>query len=255
MNEHVRFERSGDIEWIIFNNPAKLNCLSREMIRQINAHLRSLREDEQVAAVIFTGSGEKAFCAGVNVNEFKGLNPHTARELMAELKELCELARNLPQAVIMAINGYCIGGAMELAMAADIRIASKNAVFGMPEIKLGIPSVLDSVLLQQHVGLSLAKEMLLTGDSVDVERINQYGFINQVVELSELKSAAENFAKRITSNARETVAMQKQLFETWQNCTLDMAIQDSVNQFALSFTTDVPQKRLEMFLSSKKQTS
>jgi enoyl-CoA hydratase len=253
MNEHLLFERKGNIEWITFNNPAKANNLSRNMLRSLIDHLQTLQSDEKVRAVIFTGSGEKFFSAGMDINEFKGLNSQTGYELISELKQLCELARKIPQAVVMAINGYCIGGAMELAMAADIRVASKNAVFVMPEIKLGIPSVLDSVLLQQHIGLSLAKEMLLTGDVVDAERINRFGFLNALVDLSELRTTAEAFAHKITANDRITVQQQKQLFETWLNSSLEVAIQDSMNQFALSFNTDVPKKKLEEFLSAKQK--
>ena len=162
------------------------------MLRGFIDHLQMLKNDEEVSAVIITGSGEKAFSAGMDVNEFIGLNPQTGYQLISELKQACELVRKIPQAVVVAINGYCIGGAMEIAMAADIRVASKDATFVMPEIKLGIPSVLDSVLLQQHIGLSLAKEMLLTGDAVDAEKINQFGFLNALVDLSELKATAES---------------------------------------------------------------
>ncbi|QDI90335.1 enoyl-CoA hydratase/isomerase family protein [Salicibibacter halophilus] len=253
MTEFLLYERNENIEWITLNNPQKLNSLYRSTVRELGSHLREISTDEQLATVIITGMGEKSFCAGMNVDEFNGLTPQSARELMEELKELLQIVRTMPQAVIVAINGYCIGAAMELAMAADLRIASKNAMFAMPEINLGIPSVLDSVLLQQHVGLSLAKEMLLIGESVSVDRINDYGFINKVVELGNLRDEAEAYARRISENDRKTVATQKQLFETWQNSSLDIAIKDSIDQFALSFTTDVPQKRLNEFHASKKK--
>lgn len=249
----VLFERAGEIEWITFNRPEKLNCLTRADLRQVIQHLEKLSTNVDVRVVIFTGQGEKAFSAGMNVQEFDQLTPQEAHKLMFELKRVCELIRTIPQAVIMAVNGHCIGGAMEMSMAADIRVASKNAVFSMPEINLGIPSVLDSVLLQQHVGLSLAKEMLLTGEPVDVERMNQFGFLNAVVEPSDLKATAEKFANSIIDKPYETVKVQKELFETWQNTNLDFAIKDSTNKFALSFTTDVPQQRLDAFLSSKKK--
>ncbi|WP_278187251.1 MULTISPECIES: enoyl-CoA hydratase-related protein [Bacillaceae] len=122
----------------------------------------------------------------------------------------------------------------------------------MPEINLGIPSVLDSVLLQQHVGLSLAKEMLLTGEPVNVEKINQFGFLNAVVEKSELKEKVKEYADTFINKPYETIKQQKELFETWQNSSLDYAINDSMNQFALAFTTEIPQQRLEEFISKRK---
>ena len=252
LSELILYERKENAAWITLNNPTKLNCLSRSMVRELNSYLTKIKMDTEISAVIITGAGSTSFCAGMNVNEFDGLTPKGAHSLISELKELCLLARTIPQVVIVSINGYCIGAALELAMAADLRIASKNAVFAMPEIKLGIPSVLDSVLLQQYVGLSLAREMLLTGDSVDLVQINQYGFINKVVEFADLKAETEILANRVTVNDSLTVATQKRLFETWQNSSLNIAVQDSVNEFSLSFTTDVPQKRLDDYLSSKK---
>lgn len=253
MNQKLLFEREGNIEWITLNNPAKANCLSRDMLIDLIKHLQMLKDNEQVSVVIITGSGESAFSAGMDVNEFVGLTPQTGYELISLLKQVCELVRKIPQAVVVAINGYCIGGAMEIAMAADIRVATKDAIFIMPEIKLGIPSVLDSVLLQQHIGLSRAKEMLLTGDAVSAVEINQFGFLNALVELSELKATAESFARRIAINHRVTIKQQKDLFETWQNTSLDTAIQDSMNQFALSFSTGVPQEKIAEFFAAKQK--
>jgi enoyl-CoA hydratase len=252
MNPQVIFEREGRLEWIIINNPAKSNCLTRQMIQEMITHLDSLWHDDGIDAILFTGSGERSFAAGINVTEFLDLTPETARELITELKTLCERVRKIPHPVIMAINGYCIGGALELVMAADIRIATTNSSFAMPEIKMGIPSVIDAALLQQYVGLSLAKEMLLTGDLVGVEQMNAYGFLNKVVRPEELKEVAVDYAQRIASHAKTTIATQKRLFETWQNSFLDYAIQDSIKEFALSFVTDIPQKKVKEFLSSKK---
>ncbi|QQK76418.1 enoyl-CoA hydratase/isomerase family protein [Salicibibacter cibarius] len=253
MTEHLLYERKENTERITLNNPQKLNSLHRSTVRELGSHMREISKDDQITSVIITGMGEKSFCAGMNVDEFNGLTPQSARGLMEELKEVFQIVRTMPQVVIVAINGYCIGAAMELAMAADLRVASENAMFAMPEINLGIPSVLDSVLLQQHVGLSLAKEMLLIGESVSVDRINDRGFINKVVKLEDLIGEAEVLARKIGKNDRQTIATQKQLFETWQNCSLDIAIKDSIDQFALSFTTDVPQNRLDEFLASKKK--
>lgn len=251
MSEYVSIENKGSIEWITFNRPEKANCISREALRKVTGHLEVLKNDDKIRTVIFTGAGLKSFSAGMNTNEFKGLNAQTAYELISDLKEFCEIVRKIPQVVIVAINGYCIGGAMELAMAADIRLASDNAVFIMPEVKLGIPSVLDSVLLQQHVGLGLAKEMLLLGEPVSVDRINQFGFINEVVAQDKLIETAEAYAAKVDEIDPFTVRQQKDLFETWQNASLDVAIQDSMNQFALAFSTSVPQRKMGHVLGVK----
>lgn len=254
MNELLLFEKKGNVEWITFNNPSKANCLSREMLRGLIKRLEALKTEKEVRTVVFTGSGEKSFSAGMDVKEFIGLNPQTSYELISELKEFCELVRKIPQVVIVAINGYCIGAAMELSMAADIRIASKEAVFIMPEVKLGIPSVLDSVLLQKHVGLGLAKEMLLLGEPIAAERINKYGFLNSIVDPHELNATVEVYVEKVSEVDFTTIQQQKNLFEMWQNSSLDVAIQDSMNQFALSFATGIPQTRIENLEIVKKIT-
>ncbi len=251
MSEQVLFQTEGSIEWITFNRPEKANCISREILRKVTRHLEGLKENKEIRTVVFTGSGSKSFSAGMDTNAFQGLNAQTAYEVISELKEFCEITRKIPQVVIVAINGYCIGGAMELAMAADIRLASDDAVFIMPEVKLGLPSVLDSVLLQQHVGLSLAKEMLLLGEPVGVDRINQFGLINEVVPKEKLKETAKAYAAKVNEVDPFTMQQQKDLFETWQNTSLDVAIQDSMNQFSIAFSSGVPQKMMENVIGVK----
>lgn len=127
-------------------------------------------------AIVFTGAGDRSFSAGVHVDAFLDLTPRSARELIRDLKALPEAIRQALIPTVCAVNGYCLGGAMELAMVCDVRVAARSARFGMPEIKVGIPSVLDAALLQQHVGLSRAKEMLLTGDLYGAETLEQWGF-------------------------------------------------------------------------------
>ncbi|WP_284035541.1 enoyl-CoA hydratase/isomerase family protein [Neobacillus sp. 114] len=254
MDNHLLFEREGQIGWIYLNNPAKLNSLDRGMLRGLIAHLESLWKGDEVGAIIITGSGNKSFATGMNVNEFIGLDPHGAHEMISEVGRVCELIRKLPVPVIAAINGYCMGAALEMTLAADIRLASTNAVFGMPEVKLGIPSVVDAVLLQQYVGLGLAKEMLLMAEPVSVQRINENGsMINKTVAPEELKDVAREYALKLISNPKETKAIQKRLMETWQNSFLDIAIQDSKNALAMSFATDIPGNRIKEFLQANKR--
>src|SRR5699024_2311192 len=155
----------------------------------------------------------------------------------------------IPQITMTARTGYCMRGAMEMCMAADIRIATENASFSMPEIELGIPSVLDYVLFQQHIGLSLAKEKLLIVNVVDVDRINQFGFLNKVVDANKLEAEVNKFLSNVEEHNRFSINQQKELLETWQNSTLEVAINDSVKQFALAFATQVPQTELNKFIN------
>jgi enoyl-CoA hydratase len=208
----LRTEDAKGVRWILFDRPEASNALRRANI----ARARALVEEasRSLDAVAFRGVGARSFSAGLHVEEFVGLTPAGARELIRDLKALLESVRRAPIPTVCAVNGHCLGGAMELAMVCDVRVASENAVFGMPEIKVGIPSVLDAALLQQHVGLTKAKEMLLTGDLYGAEEMNRYGFLNRLVEPNRLNEEAALMLERMIPHSATALAAQKRLFET-----------------------------------------
>lgn len=229
----VRAEDAAGVRWIRFDRPEALNALRRADILEA----RALVEEacRSLDAVAFQGAGERSFSAGLHVEEFLDLTPARARELISDLGALLETVRRAPIPTACAINGYCLGGAMELAMVCDVRVASENAMFGMPEIKVGIPSVLDAALLQQHVGLSKAKEMLLTGELYGAAEMERYGLLNGVVRLDRLGVETALMLDRLTRHSRTALAAQKRLFETWQNAGLEESIRASVDEFANVF--------------------
>lgn len=216
--------------WVSFNRPEKLNALTREDIAVAHEAVGNL--PEATRAVVFTGSGPRAFSAGVHIQVFHSLAARDARGFISELGDLLTAARRAPVPTLCAINGYCLGAAMELAMACDLRVASTDAVFGMPEIKVGIPSVLDAALLQQHLGLSKAKELLLTGDLYDVAELRPHGFLNKIVPPDGLQKATADLAHAVGGHSPAATASQKRLFETWQNAGLQASIDASIGEFA-----------------------
>ena len=232
----MRTEDVRGVRWIIFDRPEALNALRRADI----VEARALMEEasRSLDAVAFRGVGEVSFSAGLHVEEFVDLTPELARGLIGNLEAMLEVVRRVPIPTLCAVNGYCLGGAMELAMVCDVRVASENAVFGMPEIKVGIPSVLDAALLQQHVGLSKAKEMLLTGDLYGTGEMDRHGFLNKVVEPDRLDEEADLMLDRLTRHSGTALAAQKRLFETWQNASLEGAIGASVDEFARVFESE-----------------
>src|SRR5215210_6091299 len=166
----LRTEDVRGVRWIIFDRPEALNVLRRADI----VEARALVEQ--------------------------------ARGLIGNLEAMLEVVRRVPIPTLCAVNGSCLGGAMELAMVCDVRVASENAVFGMPEIKVGIPSVLDAALLQQHVGLSKAKEMLLTGDLYGTAEMERYGLLNKVVQPDRLEDETALMLNRLTGHSRTALA-------------------------------------------------
>src|SRR5215204_5593380 len=196
----LRTEDVRGVRWIIFDRPEALNAVRRADIVEARALVEEA--SRSLDAVAFRGVGEVSFSAGLHVEEFVDLTPELARGLIGNLEAMLEVVRRVPIPTLCAVNGYCLGGAMELAMVCDVRVASENAVFGMPEIKVGIPSVLDAALLQQHVGLSKAKEMLLTGDLYGAGEMERHGFLNKVVEPDRLDEEAALMLDRLTRATR-----------------------------------------------------
>lgn len=241
----ITVKDTGEVRWIYFNRPEHLNALTQEDIIEARQAVQDAHDFAK--AIVFRGTGERSFSTGVHIDAFLELNEEKARSLINDLKALLESVRLAPIPTICAINGYCLGGAMELAMTCDLRIATRHAQFGMPEIKVGIPSVLDAALLQQHVGLSKAKEMLLTGDLYEAPEMERFGFLNIVVEQDELEERVNLILEHLKEHSKIAIAAQKRLFETWQNTGLRESIDVSVEEFARIFETDETHDRVRNY--------
>jgi enoyl-CoA hydratase len=182
----VRVARDGGTLRITLSRPAKLNALRPADIHALRA---AMDLPAGVRAVVFAGAGGRAFCAGMHVDTFAELTPESARAFIAELRDMLAAVRTAPVPTVCAVDGYCLGVGFELALACDLRVATTRSAFGLPEIKVGIPSVADAALLSEYVGLSLAKEMILTGDVYPVGRFSASGLCNTVVPPDRLAAA------------------------------------------------------------------
>jgi enoyl-CoA hydratase/carnithine racemase len=223
------------VRWITIARPEKLNALLPEDLDAIRHALTELAPAPRAA--VLTGAGDRAFSAGMHLDAFRDLTAETARRLIEAVRDCVGAVRTAPFPTICAINGHCLGAAFEIALAADLRIAADHATVGLPEIKVGIPSVVDAALLQQHVGLSKAKEMILTGDLYPVTEPAIVGLFNAIVPTAELPSAVERMLDRVTPWTPTSVAAQKRLFEIWQNSTLAEGIAASMEIFAEVFAS------------------
>jgi len=210
--------------------------------------------DRAVRAVVITGEGE-SFSAGVDLNEFARASPETALTLIETLKDLCAEARTSPKPVVCAVRGHCLGGALELALAADLRVCTPDAQFGMPEVAVGLPSVIDAALLVSYVGLGRARELVLTGDPIDAEQALAWGLVNQVVAGERLLDEALALAGRVTRHHPSAIRAQKELVEDWLNEPLQDAIDGSVNFLVESFREGVPQRTAREMLARQRPSS
>jgi len=201
-------EQKGHIQIITINRPAQLNALNKETIDELNKVLIAANEDKETGVIILTGSGEKAFVAGADIKEFADFSSLQGAELAKNGQSiLFNLIENLSTPVIAAINGFALGGGLELAMASHIRVASSNARMGLPEVSLGvIPGYGGTQRLAQLVGRGKANEMVFTAGMINAEDALKWGLVNHVVEPQDLLVKAEEIATKIIQNSATAIA-------------------------------------------------
>lgn len=194
-------EKRDGIGYVTVNRPDKLNALNRKVMEELNACFEDLLRNDEVRAVILTGAGEKAFVAGADINELAVQSPVEGKETSLRGQRVLDLIENLGKPVIAAVNGYALGGGCELAMACTLRVASENARFGQPEVKLGIiPGYAGTQRLPRLLGKGRALEMILTGEPITAQEAYRIGLVNQVVALKDLIPNAETLARKIMAN-------------------------------------------------------
>lgn len=200
---NILLQITDGVATITINRPQQLNALNKDTIAELNAALSSLENDASTRVVIITGAGEKAFVAGADIKEFAQFSTEQGKQLSAKGHELLfDKVANFSKPVIAAINGFALGGGLELAMACHIRIASENARMGLPEVGLGvIPGYGGTQRLPQLIGKSKAMEMILTAEMVDAKIALHYGLVNHVVSAAELIAKANEVAKKIMKNS------------------------------------------------------
>jgi len=206
--ENILISNKEDLSIVTINRPNKLNALNKETINELHLALIELDEDSDIKVIILTGSGEKAFVAGADISEFANFNISEGKKLAAKGQELLfNLIENLSTPVIAAVNGFALGGGLELAMACHFRVASNNAKMGLPEVSLGvIPGYGGTQRLPNLVGKGRAMEMIMTAGMIDAGQAMSYGLVNHVVTLEELLSFCEKLAQKISRNSSVAIS-------------------------------------------------
>ena len=206
--ENILIERLDNIAKITINRPEKLNALNKATILELHESFKTLNEDKAIKVIILTGSGEKAFVAGADISEFAHFSEEDGGKLAAKGQELLfDFVQNLTTPVIAAVNGFALGGGLELAMACHFRVASDNAKMGLPEVTLGvIPGYGGTQRLAQLVGKGRAMEMIMTAGMIDAQTALNYGLVNHVVPQAELLELAKGIASKITKNSSTAIS-------------------------------------------------
>lgn len=205
---NILINHQENIATIIINRPEKLNALNKETIQELHEAFKQLNEDKNVKVIILTGSGEKAFVAGADISEFANFSVEEGKNLAAKGQEiLFDYIENLETPVIAAVNGFALGGGLELAMACHFRVASENAKMGLPEVTLGvIPGYGGTQRLAQLVGKGRAMEMIMTAGMIDAQTAHSYGLVNHVVSQPELLDFTKGIASKIVKNSSTAIA-------------------------------------------------
>ena len=225
----VDVESEGGVTRIFLNRPEKVNALDSEALHRLTAAFRRVAEFPDLRVVVLGGRG-KAFCGGADVEELSRLTAANARGFVQKIHAVCEAIRELPVPVIARLHGAVIGAGLEIAAACDLRIAAEGTRFSMPEVRIGIPSVVEAALLPRLMGSGRAAWLVLTGEAIDARRAFEWGLVEQIGS----DAAVDALVHSLMKNDREALRMQKQLLQLWEEAPLAASIEKSIDLFGQS---------------------
>jgi enoyl-CoA hydratase/carnithine racemase len=218
---------------------------------ELVAEVERLGSDDSLRAVVLRGAGERAFIGGADITEMAGLDAASARAFITMVHRSCDVFHRLPVPVIARIQGYAFGAGVEVAAACDMRVAAAGSRFGMPEVRLGIPSVVEAALLPQLIGWGRTRQLLLTGDTIDAATAHAWGLVEEVVPAEQLDHAVEQLVASILASGPRAIRLQKALITAWEDLPLREAIQRGVESFADSMRTDEPRQLMQAFQAAR----
>ena len=242
---------AGRVATVTVDNPAKLNILDAAGIAALERTLDGLTADDALRVVILRGAGSRAFIGGADIRALVALDRESARFFITRLHRACRAIRCLPVPVIARIEGYALGAGLEVAACCDLRVAADTARFGMPEVKVGIPSVIEAALLPRLIGWGRARRLLLTGEIIDAGTAERWGLVERVVPPSGVDAAVEEWVAAILAAGPRAIRLQKALIRDWEELTLSEAVERGIDAFAEAYETREPAEQMSAFLSRK----
>ena len=241
----------GVVARVTIDNPAKLNILDRNALLDLAKEIRKVKSNPDIRCVVITGAGGKAFIGGADLATLGSLDPASAREFIGLIHAACAALRDCPLPVIARINGWCLGAGLELAACCDLRIAADSAAFGMPEVRLGIPSVVEAAMLPRLVGAGRARWLVMTGETIGAAEALVWGLIEKISPAEKLDHAVNAALDSILAGEPEAIRAQKRLCKLWEEAPLYESIAVSIDEFAKSYESGEPNKRVAAFRAAR----
>lgn len=251
--KNLILEKEDGMAILFINRPEAMNALNDEVLKELSIVIPKISDDDEIKALIITGSGNKAFVAGADISYMEPLNAVEGRSFGILGQEVFLAIENLEKPVIAAVNGFALGGGCELAMSADIRLASENAKFGQPEVGLGItPGFGGTQRLPRLVGEGIAKEIIFSGNIINAEEAYRIGLVNHVYPAEILLDEAKKLAKKIASNAPIAVKLSKVAINRGMQTDINTAMAIEADLFGICFATEDQKQGMSAFVNKEK---
>jgi enoyl-CoA hydratase len=248
-NTHSLVEIDGrGVAQLTIRNAGSMIIFNSQVITSLREAIAELGRQKGLRALVLRGDSEKAFVGGADIKEMAKLEPASAERFITNLRDLCEAVRDFPHPVIARIPGWCLGAGLELAISCDFRIASDKAQFAMPEVKVGIPSVIHAALMPRVMGTPRARWLVMTGATIDAATALNWGLADVVTTPDNLDAEVEKALAEILECGAEAIAAQKVLIRKWEELPLKEAIDASIPIFGRSFLTGEPQHHMQKFI-------
>jgi enoyl-CoA hydratase len=239
----------GLIAFVTVDNSSRLNVMNSVLMDEFIEKLSELAARAELRALVLTGAGDRAFIGGADIREMSALSDaEDARRFITRLHKCCDAVRSIPVPTIARINGFTLGGGLEIAASCDVRVAADHAVFGMPEVKLGIPSVIEAALLPALVGWGRARQIILFGENFSAQEALSWGLIERVVSAAELDKAVDHWIDHVLACPRGAIRLQKELMRLWEDMPLRSAIEAGIDSFVTAVSNGEPAVAMRAFL-------
>jgi len=250
--KEILLDKAGPVATITLDRPKALNAVTWLLLEEIEHALEDIAADDEIIVVVITGSGDKSFCAGIDIDEVKDHDMLAARAIGRRIHETDRAVRMLTKPVIAKVKGACLGAGLELAVSCDMIIATEDSRFGFPHMHIGIPSIVEAAILPQAIGIMRTKELCFTAEFWDGRKAEQVGLVNHAVPDDELDDRVAALAERLSGWSPLAMSVQKEIINKWMDTDLQSAIDFSINSVAINFASEDQKEGMAAFLEKRR---